>query len=70
MGTEKNSIKKKVLDVLKDELQSVSETENDQLTGGFASATIDQISPIDDINVPCNTKNTGCGPNSVAGCST
>jgi hypothetical protein len=66
MGTDKNSLKKKVLDALKDELQTVSETENEQLTGGFSGSTADTIAPIDDINVPCNNK--GCTSNTVAGC--
>jgi len=66
MGTDKNSLKKKVLDALKDELQSVSESENEQLTGGFSGSTIDTVAPIDDINVPCNNK--GCTSNTVAGC--
>lgn len=68
MGTEKNSLKKKVLDALKDELQSVSESENEQLTGGFSSATPNSTLPIDDVNVPCNSKNTSCPTNTVAGC--
>lgn len=68
MGTDKNSLKKKVLDALKDELQSVSEAENEQLTGGFSGGSIESMAPIDDINVPCNTSNKGCPTNSVAGC--
>jgi hypothetical protein len=69
MGNQKE-IKKKVLDVLKEELQPISEQDGAALTGGFtgAAGNADSLLPIDDINVPCNVKNTSCPTNTVANC--
>jgi len=69
MGTDKNSLRKKVLDALKDELQGVSEDENQQLTGGFSGGSAESVAPIDDVNVgSCGANKSSCNPNMVAGC--
>lgn len=67
MGTDKNSLKKKVLDVLKEELQTVTEAENEQLTGGFSSGrSLDEEMDLE-LNASCpTTSNTSC--NTTAGC--
>ncbi len=66
MGNEKE-IKKKVLDVLKEELQPISEQDGSTLTGGFTSTDYSAAKlPIDDLNVPCNNKT--CTTNTVSGC--
>lgn len=64
----KQTSQKRVLDVLKEQLQPLTESEGESLTGGVASGTAnpDDIDPT--LNVGCGEKNSGCPTNTVSGC--
>jgi len=69
METEKKpNVEKKILDTLKENLQSLTNEEEDRLSGGFASiGTENEEDGIVDINTLTDTTNK-CSINNVAGC--